>query len=363
MFTLSPGPSQISPETKEDIRRAIEEGVLEISHRSSRFTEISRRCIEELRAYLGVPSEYRVFYFDSATQVWHSLAANLVERNSFHFINGSFSQKAKEASALLGKNAASTEVPWGEQCDFTATEIPRAAELVTVCYNETSTGVKMTQEELVALRRHVSEAFLAVDITSCAGGVPLSMPEADVWYFSVQKCFGLPAGLGVAIISPRAYERSIALQRAGKNLAGIWSWEKLDEMMSGEKYQTPQTPNVLNIHLLGLQCERWNRAGGLSKHIVTTAQKKALVETWMRDRDGCAFFVQDDAHRSDTVFTIGAAPEAIDNAKKALRERGIELGAGYGRIKRDTFRIANFPAITEEMLSEALEVLSEHFHR
>ena len=60
MYTLSPGPSQISPETKEDIRRAIDDGILEISHRSAKFTEVSRRAIEELRAYLKVPDNYLV---------------------------------------------------------------------------------------------------------------------------------------------------------------------------------------------------------------------------------------------------------------------------------------------------------------
>ena len=108
MFTLNPGPSQLSPETRADIAIALREGVLEMSHRSSAFTEVSRRCIEELRAYLDIPSEYRVFYFDSATHIWHSLAANLVADSSFHFINGSFSAKAREASAALGKTAATS---------------------------------------------------------------------------------------------------------------------------------------------------------------------------------------------------------------------------------------------------------------
>ncbi|MBI5470522.1 alanine--glyoxylate aminotransferase family protein [Candidatus Kaiserbacteria bacterium] len=361
MFTLSPGPSQISPETKDDIRKAIDEGILEISHRSSRFTDISRLCIQELRAYLNVPADYRIFYFDSATHVWHSLAANVVEKSSFHFVNGSFSGKAMQASKMLGKDAHAVEAPWGEQCDFASALVPKDAELITVCCNETSTGVKMTDDEIRLLREKYPDAILAVDITSCGGGIPLSMTNADVWYFSVQKCFGLPAGLAICIVSPLAYARSLDLQKAGKNLAGIWAWGALEEMMSNDLYQTPQTPNVMNIYLLGSQCQRWNKSGGLSKCVETTLKKKWIFEEWMQGRMGCAYFVQDEEHRSDTVFVVGAAQDNIKSARELLQKKGIELGTGYGRIKKDTFRIANFPAITESMLLESLDILSLHF--
>src|SRR5882672_6784122 len=100
MFTLSPGPSQISPETKKDIRTAIEAGVLELNHRSKRFTEVSKLCHEELRTYLSIPKDYRIFYIDSASHVWHSMIANCVKKTSFHFVHSSFSEKARQASRL-----------------------------------------------------------------------------------------------------------------------------------------------------------------------------------------------------------------------------------------------------------------------
>src|SRR6185503_5450845 len=128
MITLAPGPSQISPETKKDISRAVQEGVLEMSHRSRRFTDISRLCIEGLREYMKVPKGYRIFYFDSASQVWHSIMTNVVKNRSFHFVNGSFSEKVREASHLMGQYVLSSEAPWGVPCDFSA-KIPSNAEV------------------------------------------------------------------------------------------------------------------------------------------------------------------------------------------------------------------------------------------
>jgi phosphoserine aminotransferase len=363
MFTLSPGPSQISPETKHDIRRAIETGVLELSHRSTRFTEISKRCDTELRKYLRIPEEYRIFYFDSATQVWHSMMTNLVRKSSFHFVTGAFSAKAYEASRHLHKEALKNEVSWGEQCNIQDVKIPARCELITACFNETSTGVKMTDSEVRLLRRKNPKAILAIDTTSSAGMIPNNITNADVWYFSVQKGFGLPAGLAIAIIAPRAYKRSIELSKSRDNKAGIWSWERLDEMMRDGLHQTPHTPNVLNIYLLGKQCARWNKRGGASKIMNETLAKKKMIEKWIADKKECRFFVSDQTHRSDTVAVVESSHSKILEAKKRLARNKIELGAGYGKIKLNTFRIANFPAIHGPLLRRTLRILDGVFDK
>lgn len=356
-FTVNPGPSQLSSQTEDDIRRAIEEGVLSLSHRSSQFTEISRHCVDSLRAYLSVPNDYRTFYFDSATQVWHSLAANVVEKHSFHFVNGAFSGKAHDAAKALGKSAVKNEVAWGEQNDFSRAAIPEGAELITACYNETSTGVCMQPEDVHELRAAHQEALLAIDVTSCAGAVPLTISDADIWYFSVQKCFGLPAGLAIAIVSPRAYERSVELTTRGTNLAGIWSWQRLEETMINDKFQTPHTPNVLNIYLLGKQCARFLEAGGVDAIHRQTLEKKSSIEEWVLRHPALSPFVHNVTHRSDTVFTVRATPEFVTAARNKCKDAGITLGAGYGKIKGDTFRIANFPAVTREMLLDVFEAI------
>lgn len=357
MITFNPGPSQLSPETQDDIRRALSEGIPSISHRSSKFTDVSRECIQGLRKLLNVPSDYRIFYFDSATQVWHSMVANLVEKQTFHFVNGAFSAKAKDAVVALHKHAVTDEVAWGEQNDFVGVEIPNETELVTACYNETSTGVRMLPTDVRVLREKALGAILAIDITSCAGAVPMTVSDADIWYFSVQKCFGLPAGLGLALISPRAYGRALSLHEKGSIHAGIWGWENLEETMLNEKYQTPHTPNVLNIFLLAEQCKRWNKAGGLASIVKEAERKITLIDTWVEHIPAFSQFVQDAAHRSATVRTISADPAWITRAKEACKAADITLGAGYGKLKTNTFRIANFPAITEDMLGKLFSAL------
>lgn len=355
--TFNPGPSQISDATKADIQTAVQERWLEISHRSPQFSAISTQCVTELKKLLGVPKDYRVFYLDSASQAWHSILCNVVATNSFHLINGAFSGKFAKAARALSKPAEVSEVAWGQQHDFSDLEIPVRAELVTVCANETSTGVSLRPNDLQHLRKKCENTLLAVDITSCAGAVDLPIDQADLWYFSVQKCFGLPAGLGVLIVSPRAYQRSLELAEQGQNLAGQWQWSALEKPMVEKNHQTPQTPNVLNIYLLAAQAQRWNQAGGLPAQVQATEQKMNLLSGWVEAHPDLDFYVADPAHRSSTVLTIKADRAVVAALHQRAEAAGIKLGGGYGKTKKDVFRVANFPALSKDDITHLMQVL------
>ena len=50
-------------------------------------------------------------------------------------------------------------------------------------------------------------ALVLVDATSGAGGLPVDVTEADVYYFGPQKCFAADGGLWLAAFSPAALAR------------------------------------------------------------------------------------------------------------------------------------------------------------
>ncbi len=356
-ITFNPGPSQISPETKDDMRRAMDERILEISHRSAQFSDISRNTISQLRKYLGIPKDYKVFYMSSATACWHSILANGVAQKSFHFINGSFSEKFAKASQALGKKFDENRVELGQQNSVKSVAIEGDCELISLCYNETSTGVMIENQDLKYLRETYRKKLLAVDITSCAGAINAPIEKADVWYFSVQKCFGLPPGLGILIISPEAFERSKVLANEGKNMAGIWQWSFLEKTMISKDHQTPQTPNILNIFLLGEQCKRWNAEGGLKAKEKLTQDKAQMIKQWVQSHPQLEFFVSNERYRSTTALTIKSTPEFIEKIHKTCSENKIVMGKGYGDTKSYVFRIANFPSVTKANLETLFDLI------
>ncbi len=341
MLTFNPGPSKISDSTKKNIIDAINQNILEISHRSDQFSQISKQTIDGLRNFFNIPDNYKIFYTASATQAMQLSVMNCRENASFHFVNGAFSQRFFKISKLFKKKASSFNADFEEICDYN-TAIPGNTDFITITHNETSTGYMCSMNDINKVRNKNREAILTVDITSSAGATKINIEKADIWLFSVQKCFGLPAGLGIIIVSPRAFQKSLKSSKAG-----IDSFESMSAKME-EKYQTIQTPNILNIYLLAKILKKWNNNGGLVSNIKQTENKYSTIENIIINSSKLDFFIKNKLYRSKTVVCIEANENIIKKIHKKAEQNNIILGKGYGKIKPNTFRIANFPAITND---------------
>ncbi|MDW8288121.1 MAG: aminotransferase class V-fold PLP-dependent enzyme, partial [Flammeovirgaceae bacterium] len=191
---------------------------------------------------------------------------------------------------------------------------------------------------------------ICVDATSSMAGIQLDWLSADIWFASVQKCFGLPAGLAVLICSPRAIQKAQELQH-------LQHYNSLVFMARmAEVYQTTYTPNVLNIFLLKKLMQTREPIDKVAHKIKQRADK--LCQTLLRMGYTC--LIADRRLRSDTVIALKDHPEKITFLKKTALQEGFLLGNGYGKWKENTFRIANFPAISDEAMEKLLAFLKKH---
>jgi phosphoserine aminotransferase len=356
LFTFGPGPSQISPLTQQDIHEAVDSGLLQMSHRSKQFQEMSSKALAGLRMLFTIPDDYMIFYTSSATEAMELTIRNLVGRTSFHFVNGSFSSLFQTISQKWGNDAFAVEAPWGSSHDYRSSVVSADRELITMTYNETSTGAMCTNEDVMAVRKNNPDALLAIDITSMAGMKHHPIDQADVWVFSVQKGFGLPSGLGVMIVSPRAMEKALRLEKEKPNAAGIFSFSAMQDYMQ-RGGQTINTPNILNIFLLGRQLERWNSDGGLACLEKETEEKSAMVYAALENHPTLSCFVQESQWRSSSVICVQGPPDAITELHAAAKEQGMILGKGYGKLKDTTVRLAMFPAVTREYVERLVGLM------
>lgn len=354
--TFNPGPSQISDNTRKDIRRSLELKITEMSHRSSDFSEMSARCVFNIRKFFNVPDDYRVFYTASATDAMILSIRNCVAHNVFHFTNGNFSEYWAKISQSLGKTTKVDAAEWGQQNNFKRAQITPETELVTLTYNETSTGVMASQQNISMMSEICQDALLAVDITSIAGMQTFDIRSADIWLYSVQKALGLPAGLGVMLVSPRAYRRSQELSQQGMNTASVFSFENMEKKMY-EKYQTVCTPHALNIFLLGEKLARWNARGGVDILEKEAHEKLGLIHDFVEHSDLIDFFVPDKDSRSSSIVCLQSNAENILNVHKKCQKNKILMGKGYGKLKDTTIRIANFPALSKAHMESLVELL------
>ena len=356
--TFNPGPSKLSEETHQDIRDAMELGILEMSHRSSAFNEMSSAAIRDLRTFFGIPDAYGVYFISSATEAMELTIRNLVWEKSVHFTCGRFSELFAEISRANYKHAQEITAPWGQSPHYDDSKLPIDAECITITANETSTGVMCSSEDIVRIRKARPEAMLAVDITSIAGVRSFPIEQADVWLFSVQKGFGLPSGLGVMIVSPRALNRSNDLKNDRLNLAGTFSFAELDSFMR-RGGQTPCTPNVLNIFLLGRQLERFNARGGITAGEKAGRKKATALYEAVNAHPRLTCFVAEPESRSISVACIQGMPEDILRLHALAKEEGLHLGKGYAKLKESTVRVALFPAITDAHVEAVIRVIGK----
>lgn len=340
---FTPGPSQLYHTYDYHLKKSLNEQIGSISHRSTTFQKIYQETEEALTELLGVPKEFRILFLSSATDIWERIIQNLVADSSHHFVNGAFSQRFFEFAIGLGKKSTQESATPGEE--FHDWSIPEGTELIGVTQNETSTGYSFDPNRLAEIRSNAPDALISLDVVSSTPAVDINFELIDTTYFSVQKSFGMPAGLGVWLINEKAIERARQLQSSGKSMG---TYRSLDSLVkSAQKKQTPETPNVVGIYILGKIAQDMLERG-IKMIRNETVYKSTLLYQTLEGQNGFAPFVKNKQNRSKTV--VVAECEQQEKLINDLQRIGLTLGKGYGKFKNDHIRIANFPAHSKEQI-------------
>ncbi|MCU0357138.1 MAG: aminotransferase class V-fold PLP-dependent enzyme [Cyclobacteriaceae bacterium] len=349
MISFYPGPSRLYPQVKAYLKDAYDEGVMSINHRSEEFMAISRKTVALLKEKLNIPEDYSVCFVSSATECWEIIAQSLVREKSMHVYNGAFGKKWFDYSSRIKPGAAPYPYEAQEKLvhDYRVWD---SADVICLTQNETSNGTEISNRLMHAIRRRYS-GLIAVDATSSMGGVYLDFHTADVWFASVQKCFGLPAGLALMIYSPAALEQAREINDRSRYNSLLF----LDEMM--QRWQTPCTPNVLNIYLLMRVMEQRK---SIIKVDAATRNRYRKWDAFFESGEQLKHFIKNPSVRSKTVLTIEGSTDHIRSVKQQAREAGFLLGEGYGELNESTLRIANFPALRQNEIARLMDFLSRH---
>ena len=349
MTTFYPGPSKVYPQVELYLTDAYRSGILSTNHRSDAFMEMLRDTIGGLKQKLDLPPDYEVYFVSSATECWEIISQSLVSKSSFHIYNGAFGAKWMEYAQKLK--------PASHGISFDLNETPGIELLsalkpedgvICITHNETSNGTALPVSFMSELRRQTGK-LIAVDATSSMAGVALPWLDADVWYASVQKCFGLPPGLGVMVVSPGAISKARDCNDRLHYNSLLFTRENF------LKFQTPYTPNTLAIYLLGRVMEEVSPISTISADL----QERALDLYSFVEELGYSTLVTNHNVRSSTVIAVHLDKASLAGIKSKAQQKNIILGNGYGDWKDESFRIANFPAITSDDISVLKQFLSD----
>lgn len=352
-INFTPGPSQLYFTVEDHVRTAFREGIPSLSHRSKQFEGIYKKVVDGLRELLNVPSNYHVFFTGSANEIWERIIQNIVEEKSFHLVNGSFSKRFFEIAQQLNKQPEKIEVALGQGFDLNL-KVPAGVELIAVTHNETSAGVSLPLDFIYRLREQNPDALIAVDAVSSLPYPDFDYAKFDSVFFSVQKGFGLPAGLGVWLVNEKCIAKAEHL--LSKKIS-IGSYHNIPSLLAHAlKNQNPETPNVLGMFLLGEVIADFNRRG-IQTIRKETEYKSTLLYQALDQHPMINAFVKDKTFQSKTVV-VAETGEHTEAITKFLQSKGMHPGDGYGSFKKSQLRFANFPTHSKEQYELLVDSLA-----
>jgi aspartate aminotransferase-like enzyme len=348
---LIPGPTEVSQEILKEQTHPL------ISHRDKAFSELYSQIMSKLTQFFELSADCKPAVTTSSGTLWFDIVGrSIVKEKALVCINGAFSERFGKTIRACGKKVDVLEVDWGKAVkpDMIAEKLDTGEyDTLAVCHNESSTGVRNPIHEIGNLvRRDYPDIILAIDSVSAMAGDKTLPSEigCDIIFASTQKCFALPPGLAVSLVTDRAIDRAKGVHNRGSytDLVEIFEFAK--------KLQTPFTPNISLLYALDKRLDLLLKE--TYEHVFLRHKEMAeYTQRWAKKH--FALFPEP-GYESITVSCIqNTLGKNIAELSQKLAEKGFMISNGYGKLKEKTFRIGHMGEWNLSGIKEVLDLIEE----
>ncbi len=336
------------------------------SHRAAVGKTKLKDAIEETRAILGVPADYRIGIVPASDTgavemaMWSLLGARPCTMVAWESFGAGW---VTDVVKQLKLDAEVKTADYGQIVDLSQIDFNTD---VVFTWNGTTSGVRVPNGDAIPADR---EGLTICDATSAAFAQDLPWDKLDVTTFSWQKVMGGEAAHGMIILSPRAVKRL-------ESYTPAWPLPKIFRMTKGGKLiegifkgETINTPSMLAVedYLIGLE---WAKSiGGLPALMARADANAQAIFDFCGARDWIANLAEDDATRSNTSvclkFTDNRITDGAVFAKavaKRLEAEGIALDIGAYRDAPAGLRIWCGATVETSDIAAMLPWLDWAFH-
>lgn len=353
-FLFVPGPTNIPDRVQRAMVVAMED------HRSSKFPDLSRSVLDDLKRVFKTTMGQVFIFPASGTGAWEASLTNTLSPGDRLLAArfGQFSHLWIDMAQRLGYEVEVLDVAWGEGVPLARyEEILRADKRreikgVLACHNETATGVT---SDIAGVRRALDAAghpaLLFVDAVSSLASIDFRMDEwrVDLAVSGSQKGLMLPAGLGILAVSPKALA-AVAGARSRRCYFDLSDMIKANA--TGYFPYTPALPMLYGLReSLNLIFEEGLEQIFFRHHYLAEGVRAAVTRGWR-----LALCAREPQWYSDTVSAV-VVPEGINGAHVidvAFRRYNLALGAGLAKVAGKVFRIGHLGDLNELMLMGAI---------
>lgn len=353
---MIPGPIEFEPAVMAAM------GEPTTSHVAPAFIEAFGQSLQDMRQVFESPTGQPLVLAGSGTLAMDCAGANLVEPGDKALVvdTGYFSERFAVILQRYGAQVTRISTSPGSRPDLglikSALESD-AFKLMTITHVDTSSAVITEVQEIAALGRQYGVLVIVDGVCSVAGEeLKMDAWGVDLALTASQKAIGVPPGLALLMIGPRAVEAFQKRATPVLNYYADWSnWLSIMQAYEARKTSYFGTPPVnlifaLNISLGQILAEgmpvRYARHVAISQACKAGVQALGLSQVPIRPEYA--------AH----TLTAPRYPIGVNGAEFLGRvlQSGVTLAGGLlPAIRNEYFRIGHMGAVT---LGDVLATIS-----
>ena len=350
---LIPGPTPVHPQ----ILNALSQPT--ISHVSPVFVAEVKEALANLKKVVFCEKGESFIVAGAGTLAMEMALLNTIAKQERMLIlsQGFFGQRMEKIAKSFGLNC---DVLQSEQGTAVEPEVlgDRISQInyeaVVATHVDTATGVCAPISEYAKIIQK-TEAFFIVDGVCATGGIEERMDDwgVDIVLTAAQKCFGVPPGLAVLVVSERVIQKRESLNTIPAFYADFLNW--LPIMKDPSKYFSTPCVNEIRAFLEGTKIMLKE---GMENRFSRHAQVAQSIRTELLDLGFS--FVPEDPYLADTLSVV-RYPGGIEDGtfRKIYAEKGVIVAGGLGDFAGKVFRMGHMGNLSLSQVDFALDALKK----
>jgi alanine-glyoxylate transaminase/serine-glyoxylate transaminase/serine-pyruvate transaminase len=345
---MIPGPIEFEPAVLSAM------GAPTTSHLAANFVEAFGQSLEGMRQVFLCPDGQPFVLAGTGTLAMDSAGANLIEPGDKALVinTGFFSDRFGAILERYGAQVTHLRADPGDRPSLAQVEAALAAEdykLVTVTHVDTSTGVLADVSGIARLARQQGPLCVVDGVCSVAAEeVRMTDWGVDLVLTASQKAIGVPPGLALLMVGPRALEAFQKRKNPVQNYYADWTnWLPVMQAYEARKPSYFATPAVnlifaLNVSLGVILSE--GMEGRFARHVRLSKACKAGVQALGLGQ------VPWQPELASNAMTAPRFPAGVNGPDflKEVSKAGVTLAGGlHPAIRAEYFRIGHMGAATQ----------------
>lgn len=348
---LIPGPTPVHPRIIHSL------SLPTVSHVSPIFTGELKEALANLKRIVFCEKGYPFIIAGGGTLAMEMALLNTVRGDEKILVlsQGYFGQRMGQIAGTFGIAFDIVQSPWGQAVQPQELEERLSGETYTAVvatHVDTATGACAPIEEYARVLKS-RECLFLVDGVCATGGVEERMDAwgLDVVLTAAQKCFGVPPGLAILVLSERAMAKRGTMNSVPAYYSDLLRW--LPIMEDPSKYFS--TPCVNEIRAF---CEgtRIMLEEGMEVRFDRHQRVGRAIRAAFEDL-GFSLFTEK-PFLADTLSVV-RYPEGIEDKsfRSLYYENGVVVAGGLGDTAGLVFRMGHMGNLSYSQITFALEAL------